>query len=162
MVELEARHNQDVSNFMNNEENRIKTLIDKEEISLKENSLYREELRELKESDFVHHLSIDYRMGYYLSNIFDHFRNQAINRQNNILRIEDNFNKFGYNCPVLFRSDSPDKLIAMSNAVNKAGLRKLKNLIEGECEETIHRLGEFEQNIDRMRELLNDFHSSIQ
>jgi hypothetical protein len=163
MGELEARHNQDVSNFMNNEENRIKTLIDKdEEISLKENSFYREEILKLRESDFVHRLSIDHRMGYYLSNIFDHFKKQAINRQNNILRIEDKFNEFGYNCPVLFRSDSPDKLIAMSNAVNKAGLRKLKNLIEGECEETIYRLGEFEQNIDKMRELLNDFHSSIQ
>jgi hypothetical protein len=164
--ELEAKHNQDVSNFMNNTENRIKMLIDKdEEISLKENSIYRGKIHELRESDFKLRVSLDDRMGYYLSNIFDHFKKQAINRQNNILCIDDKFNEFGYNCPILHRSDSsPDEFIAMSNAVNKAGLRKLKILIEseGEAEETIHRLGEFEQNIHRMRELLNDFHSSIQ
>ena len=56
---------------MNNAENRIKMLIEKdEEISLKLNSsLYREELRKLRESSFEFCITIDFRLGFFISNI---------------------------------------------------------------------------------------------
>ena len=51
-------------------------------------------------------------MGYYLSNIFEHLRKQAIKKEENILIIQDFMNEYGWNCPKLIRSDTPDKVIA--------------------------------------------------
>src|SRR5688572_8084838 len=94
-------------------------------------------------------------MGYYLPNIFEHLRKQALKQENDILVIQD-FNDFGWNCPKLFRSDTPDKIITMVPGVGKMKLEKIKTVLSDQGEITA-KMSEHEKDIQNMKRLIEQF-----
>jgi hypothetical protein len=85
-------------------------------------------------------------MGFYLSNIFEHFRKQATTKDT-ILVIEDFMNEFGWNCPKMFRSDTPDKIIAMIPAVGRGHkrLQKIKAVLSNQ-EDIVNKIHELDSD----------------
>jgi hypothetical protein len=121
---------------MSEAEKRVRILMRSNEvINLIENREL--ESHPLRNSPFVHK-----DVGYYLANIFEHYSREAIKKDSGILTIEDFFNELGFNCPKLFRSNSPDKLIAMVPAGNVHRLEKIKDMINKQ-EDIIIKIGEF-------------------
>ena len=99
-------------------------------------------------------------MGYYLSNIFEHLRKQAIKKEENILIIQDFMNEYGWNCPKLIRSDTPDKVIAMVPAVTYEKLERIKTIIHNQ-EDIIDKIRALDSHIQKVEKLIKQLQNVL-
>lgn len=156
-TELKTRittHNNTVSAHIPQMEKRIiNILITDPDILLIEN-------KDLPNDPFAKTMIAHKDMGFYLSNIFEHFRKQAVTKikDENILVIEDFTNEFGWNCPKLFRSDTADKLIAMIPAVSHGHdrLKQIKTVLNKQ-EDIVNKIHELESDNQDLQNVVKKF-----
>jgi hypothetical protein len=71
-------------------------------------------------------------------------------------------NEFGWNCPKMFRSDTPDKLIAMIPAVSNGHnrLKRIKIVLDQQGD-IINKIRELELDNQDLQNLVNKFQHNV-
>lgn len=160
MEGLEDSHNQKVSDFMETEEKIRTSIANDNEILPEERKgfnlgvVYSINLSQAPEptQDFYKFVQQTH-FGYDLSSIFEHLVKKSMKSDDSELDVGTFETGLGYLLPKL-TSRYTDKIIALSILSTRERIIKLKHFINSVPPDTINKLGEFNGNIENIRNLL--------